>query len=103
MPIHNSSKKYLRCRFQGSIFEFQRLPFGLSIAPFVFTKLMKPVVAHLRNQGLLLVVYLYDLLFVNNSFNSCLESTATAVHVFDRLGIVINKEKSSLIPKRIQS
>lgn len=93
VPIHNSSKKYLRFRFQGSIFEFQCLPFGLSIAPFVFTKLMKPVVTHLRNQGLLLVVYLDDLLCINNSFSSCMESTTIAVHVLERLGFVINKEK----------
>lgn len=102
VPIHNTCKKYLRFRFQGSTFEFQCLPFGLSIAPFIFTKLMKPVVSYLRNQGLLLVIYLDDLLCINNSFNSCLMSTATAVNFLEKLGFIINKEKSSLVPKQIQ-
>ena len=51
VPIAESSKKYLRFLFNGECFEFSCLPFGLNMAPYVFTKIMRPVVAYLREQG----------------------------------------------------
>lgn len=44
IPVHKSSRKYLRFIFKDIIYEFTCLPFGLSTSPFIFTKLMKPVV-----------------------------------------------------------
>ena len=41
-------------------FEFTVLPFGLSSAPFIFTKMIKPLVAHWRSCGILIAVYLDD-------------------------------------------
>lgn len=103
VPIHDVSKKYLRFKFQGNTFEFQCLPFGLSLAPLVFTKLMKPVVTHLRNQGLLLVIYLDDLLCINNTYESCIDSVSAARELLESLGFVINKDKSNLLPSQIQT
>jgi len=42
--------------------QFQCLPFGLCTAPFVFSKVTKPVVQFLRQQGVHLILYLVDLL-----------------------------------------
>ncbi len=39
---------------------FTCLPFGLSTAPYVFTKLLRPLVAHWRAQGIPIVVYIDD-------------------------------------------
>ena len=36
------------------------LPFGLSSAPRVFTKVMKPVIGMVRSQGIRSVIYLDD-------------------------------------------
>ena len=33
IPIHNDSRKYLRFSFDGNIYQFKCLPFGLSSAP----------------------------------------------------------------------
>ena len=41
-------------------FVFNVLPFGLSSAPYIFTKVLKPLVAHWRSAGLLIAVYLDD-------------------------------------------
>ena len=43
IPVAPEYRKYLRFSFRGQIYEFTCLPFGLCIAPFVFTKIMKPV------------------------------------------------------------
>lgn len=47
IPIAEELRKYLRFRFNNEMFEFICLPFGLSTAPYVFTKIMKPVMTHL--------------------------------------------------------
>ncbi len=41
-------------------YSFLVLPFGLSTAPYVFTKCLRPLVKHWRSQGLFVVVYLDD-------------------------------------------
>lgn len=48
VPIHHESRKYLRFQFEGTTFEFICLPFGLSLAPRVFTRILRLVVAKLR-------------------------------------------------------
>lgn len=67
IPIVEPNKKYLRFIFEASLFEFNCLPFGLNIAPYVFTKLMKPVVTHLRKKGYTSVIYLDDLFLIEKS------------------------------------
>lgn len=58
VPIHFSHRKYLRFLFNGKLYEFNCLPFRLSTAPYVFIKLMKPVMSYLRKKGFSSVVYL---------------------------------------------
>ena len=41
-------------------FEFNVLPFGLSSAPLLFTKMMKPLITHWRASGILIALYLDD-------------------------------------------
>ena len=47
--------------------EFACLPFVLATAPKVFTKLMKPVVAMLRQRGVRLIIYIHDILIIAES------------------------------------
>ena len=43
-------------------YQFNCLPFGLSSAPWVFTKTLKPVIALLREMGVRIIVYIDDVL-----------------------------------------
>ena len=43
-----------------SFFIFTVLEFGLSSAPYIFTKLLRPLVKHWRSQGIHIVIYLDD-------------------------------------------
>ena len=52
IPIHHADRKFLRFEWDGNLLEFQVLPFGLTTAPRVFTKVMKPVIAHLRQRSM---------------------------------------------------
>ena len=67
VPIHPDHHKYLQFQWEAQIYQFCCLPFGLSCAPTVFTKLMKPVVAFLRERGMRLIIYLDDMLVICNS------------------------------------
>lgn len=82
VPIKNSDRKFLRFSFQGKLFEFTCLPFGLSTAPYTFTKLLKPVISYLRNLGYTSVIYLDDVLLIENSEVKCKESVQITVELF---------------------
>lgn len=53
-------RRYLRFVVGSEFYEFTWLPFGLSIAPFVFTKIMRQVATYLRKLVVMCVVYLDD-------------------------------------------
>ena len=51
-------------------FQFSVLPFGLSSAPYLFTKLLKPLVKKWRSTGIPIVIYLDDGLGAGDSYTS---------------------------------
>lgn len=103
LPIHKNYRKYLRFKFQNQLFEFNCLPFGLNIAPYIFTKLMKEVARHLRILGCKVLIYLDDILLVGESYEQCYKNINISVNLLKSLGMVINYKKSVLQPvNRIQ-
>ena len=98
VPIWKNHKKYLRFPWKDSLLKFACLPFGLAVAPRVFTKIMKPVVALLRQTGIRLIIYLDDLLFMNSSKVGLQQDMTTARYLLENLGFVINLEKSCFQP-----
>ena len=60
VPIHPSSRKYLRFAFENKVYQFQALPFGLNTAPQVFTRLEHTVTGYLHRQGISVIPYLDD-------------------------------------------
>lgn len=94
IPIHKNYRKYLRFYFNKKILEFTCLPFGLCTAPFVFTKIMKPIISSLRRQGLTLVIYLDDIMIIARSISECATSVKLLISYLSSLGFLVNKEKS---------
>lgn len=100
IPINNNHKKFLRFKFHGTIYQFNCMPFGLSCAPWVFTKLMKPVLYILRGRGLISVLYLDDFLLLGNTMQECENNVSQTISLLKSLGFIINFEKS--VPKPSQ-
>lgn len=100
ISIHPDFKKFLRFSFQGDLFEFNVLPFGLSTAPLVFTKIMKPVSVVLRSKGFISVNYLDDFLFITESLEECEENVSFSMKLLKSLGFVLNYRKSQLRPTK---
>lgn len=102
VPVQVNHRHFLRFMFFGKLYQFNCLPFGLASAPFVFTKLLKPVVEHLRNKGVRIVLYLDDAICLGSSYEECLKNTNYVTSLLEKLGFVLNSTKSCLKPSRVR-
>ncbi|KAM4697809.1 uncharacterized protein WCC33_013413 [Rhinophrynus dorsalis] len=103
VPMAPSSPIFLQFRWHDQTWQFTCLPFGLSSAPWCFTKLLKPVVASLRSHGVRLIIYLNYILIMSQYRSLLYTHTEWTIRLLTDLGFLINWEKSELIPsQRIQ-
>ncbi|CAL8101581.1 unnamed protein product [Orchesella dallaii] len=98
IPVKHEHRKFLQFEWGGVTYQFTCLPFGLSSAPFAFTKITKPIVAVLRQEGILLIIYLDDVFVTNTDKDSTKTSIDRAVQLFESAGFIINYERSVLNP-----
>ena len=98
IPIHQEFRNYLQFRWKGKLYRFRCLPFGISIAPRVFTKLMRTVVERLRLMNIRLVIFIDDILVIGHSKEQCQQDSNKILKMLITLGWTINWEKSNLIP-----
>lgn len=101
VPISPQHRKFLRFPWKDSLFEFQCLPFGLTSAPRVFTKLLKPVMAHLRQKGIRCIIFLDDMLVMAQFKEELQKQTQDILMLFQLLGFRINWDKSVLSPTQM--
>ena len=94
IPIKESHRKFLKFRWQGKIFQYNALPFGLAKAPRVFTKVLKPVLSHLRAKGIRMIAYLDDILLIGKTKEETERAFRTTVTLLEELGFVVNSQKS---------
>ena len=100
VPIKKKDRKFLRFSYRGELFEFNCLPFGLNVAPYVFTKLLKPVAAYLRKRGFTSVFYLDDILVIGRSYEECIDNIQETSTLLQELGFIINEKKSVMVPSQ---
>lgn len=100
VPLAESDKKFLRFRFNDQLYEFTYLSFGLTTTSYVFTKILKPVIAELRSQGYLSIIYLDDLLLFGKTYEKCKVNIQTTSTFLQQLGFIINKKKCQLVPSK---
>ena len=99
ISVVESSRKYLRFIFDNMLFEFTCLPFGLSTSPYIYSKIMKPVIAILRSKGIRITNYLDDFLILGRTKLECMTKVKYTINLLKDLGFVINYEKSKLVPE----
>ena len=100
IPIHENYRKFMRFQWRGRVMEYQCLCFGLSSAPRVFTKLMKPIFATLRAKGYISVAYIDDSYLQGYTFEECESNINATAELLTKLGFIINREKSEMKPKQ---
>ena len=97
--IHHRSRRCLRFVFEGKVYQFRTLAFGLNVSPYVFTRMLKTVLRHVRRLlGIRVHAYLDDWLQPSVSETlSWLQSRRLLKIILD-LGFIPNWEKSELVP-----
>ena len=100
VPMHPDSRRFLRFMFNGNCYEFKVLPFGLSSAPQVFTRVMAQAGRWLHLQSVRILLYLDDWLVLSYSEAHARQCTAMTLRLCLDLGIVVNLPKSDLLPSR---
>ena len=98
IPVAKKARVYLRFLWKGKLYQFTCLPFGLAPSPRIFTKCLKPLLVYLRALGVHLLVYLDDFLIMAHAREQCLEEAQIIVGLLEKLGYLINREKSVLEP-----
>ena len=93
-------RRFLAFRVGDRLFRHRCQTFGASSSPFIFTKLMKPIVRKLVEQGIRISFYLDDALIAAESFDQCRRHVARACRLLTQLGFEIATEKSRLVPAR---
>ena len=95
------SRRYLRMEFQGTMYHFTALPFGISRAPWLFTKKVGVVKSLFHLNGLSLFQYLDDWLGDTLSQTEAQSRCDLLVKLCHHLGFFINLTKSELIPTQV--
>ena len=88
--------RYLRFCHNGTACQFTVLPFGLSTSPRVFTKILKPVLAYAHLHRVKLHMHIDP-----GTHQVALEQTSWLKSLCRKLGLVLNLEKSDLIPSQV--
>ncbi|CAC5416232.1 unnamed protein product [Mytilus coruscus] len=76
------------------------LPFGLGSGPRIFPEVMKPFVALLRRIGIRIIIYLEDILILNQSKHGLVKDQNTLMWTLHCLGWIINWSKSVTEPSQ---
>ena len=82
-------------------FVYKVLPFGLSTACYVFTKLLRPLVKRWRFAGLRVILYIDDGFCVGSTAAECGRGKEVILDDLNRAGFVLNFEKSQLVPQQV--
>ena len=102
VPVHPSSRRYLRFCVGDVVYQFRSLCFGLSTAPQAFTLVMAPVSSIMHRYGFRILRYLDDWLVLGSTFQDIVRARDFLLWLCHRLGILVNLSKSSLNPSQTQ-
>jgi len=86
IPMHPNFTKYLNFRIGQQTYQYLVLPMGFRDSPRLFSKIIKPVLAYLRGQGLLSSVYTDDFFLVELNSEECDDNVSTSHKVLTKCG-----------------
>jgi Reverse transcriptase (RNA-dependent DNA polymerase) len=93
-PLHPDVRQFFVFELDGQLYQFNRMPFGLSTAPRVCTQLLSVIAHELTQNGARFVRYLDDFLFVASSREQLTSILLAAQSTFAAFGLVVNPDKT---------
>ena len=100
VKISEENSKYLKFYAGKNLLKFVVLPNRVFSGPRKFTKLTKPPIACLRIEGVIVAIYIDDIIVIGDTYEECLIGTIKTIKLFLKLGFIIHPEKSSLQPSQ---
>jgi len=100
VDIHPECHELLSFQWRDSFYVFKVLPFGLSSACYLFTKLLRPLIRLWRSRGLKAIVYLDDGVVAVKGKDKAAHESAIVRKDLERAGFVVNIDKSQWIPSQ---
>jgi ribonuclease HI len=99
VPVQLEFRPYLGFQYQSRLYRYRTMPFGLRTAPRVFTKMLRPVAAWLRqHMQTRLTVYMDDILVLAATEDEATRQTDQVRVLLERLGWTLSYEKCKLVP-----
>lgn len=102
VPLHPDESRHLAFTVGGFLYFPLSMPFGLKLAPWVLTKVLRPVLAWLRMRGFTILGYMDDFASIATgprpgSQRSATAARAAAVSLFHRLGLQVHPTKGATV------
>ena len=98
VAVCRAKRPFLGFRWKNQNWQFRAMPFGLNVAPRIFTKVIAHVVKMMTKAGIWCLPYLDDLLIIAQTKEECLVKTQKALEILSLLGWIVNEKKSRLTP-----
>lgn len=102
ISIHPAFRHLLGLEWQGRYYVWNVLPMGLSLSPWVFTKITRPILQYLRQNGRRATAYMDDFSLMERGQIECLTYTQQFCDLMCRLGWFLSTAKSRTSPSQRQ-
>ncbi len=97
LEMAEDSKKYVTINTHKGLFEFQRLPFGVSTAPAIFQCVMDQILQNIPKTN----CYLDDILIGGSTKEECEKNLITVVERLKKFNVRINQKKCQLFKSKV--
>lgn len=98
VPVKPWFRRLLCFAWEGRVYSWQVMPFGLSTAPRAYSKITRELVKRWRRQGIRCSNYIDDFIFFAPSMEEALRIRGIVLADLSRLGWFISPKKSMLRP-----
>ena len=93
LPLEESSKKYVVVNTHKGLFQFTRLPFGISSAPGIFQRVIETLLQGIEG----VVVYIDDILVTESTEEEHLRALERVLSQLEQAGLRVKPNKCSFM------
>ena len=98
LELEDESRKYVTLNTHQGLYQFTRVPYGISTAPTMFQKIMDTLLQGKKG----VICYLDDILVTGENDDEHLENLAEVFKVLKDHGIRVKKDKCEYLQKEVQ-
>lgn len=100
LKLQRNLRRHCCFRWEGRIYRWRVLPFGLSVAPRTYTKIMRLLLKRWRALGIRCSGYIDDSIFFAETVEEAERIRDIVLRDMERFGLTINARKAALTPSQ---